>query len=91
MPDDAETENEEDGKVKTLFDLSRAAAKTHPGRTFVREAPKGSGKWYFVDRDICVEHGHTGGGPLLQQDGVQSIEPEKCRLFVVAMRKLGIE
>lgn len=81
---------EADGTVVVLFDLVKKGKKAFPGRPFVKEAPPGSGAWYFVDKDISQQRGYTSG-KLLSKDGEQKVSADECRILVELLRKAGVE
>ena len=82
---------EADGQTETLFLLAGAAKKAHSGRTFLKEAPAGSGKWFFVDPKISKARGYTTGLKVYDaNNGGQCIEPAECRALVHLMREEGI-
>lgn len=85
--------HERDGKVNTLFMMAANAAKS--GRAYAKEAPKGSGSWWFVDGPILRAKGSLddAGQPksiLLQRNKEQAVSPDDCRWLIRQMREAGV-
>lgn len=86
--DGVEANAPEDGKVETLFVLSGSAKKALPRRTFMKESPKGSGTFWFVDLPINTNLG-LKSAPMLQKAGEQKVDPELCAKLAKMMREAG--
>jgi len=95
--DEARERDEADGRIDTLMAVVREAQKKLPGRTFVKEAPAGSKKFWLVDADtvsaINAQRATAGFPPLadsdrkLQVDGAQAVSAEVCKLYVREIRR----
>jgi len=89
MQEQEQPEDEEDLRVETVYVLAKSAKKSHPGRTFVQESPKGSTTFWFVDKEILTARGHSSS-LMLQKDGDQRVSPEECRILCRMMREAGV-
>lgn len=77
-----------DGKLATLREVAKSAQKSHPGVTFIKESPAGSGVWWFVYKPVNDALGQSDS-PKLEKAGAQTVSADLCRALVREMRKIG--